>query len=77
MQFEFVPDRKHIPSPLQRPAGECCSGRQTLFIVRTIRNTDTLCGQNAEFYFVKAGGTYSNKWALKCEVIFDGGCVFQ
>jgi hypothetical protein len=22
--------------------------------------TDTLCGQNAEFLYVKAGGTYSN-----------------
>jgi hypothetical protein len=27
-------------------------------------HTDTICGQNAEFY-VKAGGTYSNHWALK------------
>jgi hypothetical protein len=26
----------------------------------------TLCGQNAEFWWVKAGGTYSNHWALKC-----------
>jgi hypothetical protein len=26
-------------------------------------HTDTLCGQNAEC--VKAGGTYSNHWALK------------
>jgi hypothetical protein len=28
-------------------------------------HTDTLCGQNAEFYCVKARGTYSNHWALK------------
>jgi hypothetical protein len=28
-------------------------------------HTDTLCGLNAEFWFVKAGGTYSNCWALK------------
>jgi hypothetical protein len=26
---------------------------------------DTLCGQNAEFLYVKAGGTYSNHWGLK------------
>jgi hypothetical protein len=26
---------------------------------------NTLCGQNAEFYFVKAGGIYSNHWGLK------------
>jgi actin-related protein len=23
-------------------------------------HTDTLCGQNAEFWYVKAGGTYTN-----------------
>jgi hypothetical protein len=28
-------------------------------------HTNTLCGQNAEFQYVKAGGTYSNHWALK------------
>jgi hypothetical protein len=28
-------------------------------------HTNTLCGQNAEFYYFKAGGTYSNHWALK------------
>jgi hypothetical protein len=28
-------------------------------------NKNILCGQNAEFYYVKAGGTYSNHWALK------------
>jgi hypothetical protein len=28
-------------------------------------HTDTLCGQNAELWYVKAGGTYSNHLALK------------
>jgi hypothetical protein len=28
-------------------------------------HTDTLCGQNVEFWYVKAGGTYSDHWALK------------
>jgi hypothetical protein len=28
-------------------------------------HTNTLCGQNAEFWYVKAGGTYSDHWALK------------
>jgi hypothetical protein len=28
-------------------------------------NTNTLCGQNAEFQCVKAGGTYSNHWPVK------------
>jgi hypothetical protein len=27
-------------------------------------HTDTLCGQNAEFWCVKASGTYSDHWAL-------------
>jgi hypothetical protein len=28
-------------------------------------HTNALCVQNAVFYYVKAGGTYSNHWALK------------
>jgi hypothetical protein len=30
-----------------------------------MEHTDTLCGQNAEFWCVKAGGMYSKHWALK------------
>jgi hypothetical protein len=29
-------------------------------------HTDTLRGQNAEFWYVKESGIYSNEWALKC-----------
>jgi hypothetical protein len=28
-------------------------------------HTDTLYGQNVEFWFAKAGGTYRNHWTLK------------
>jgi hypothetical protein len=28
-------------------------------------HTDTLCGQNAEFWCVKVGGTYNYRYALK------------
>jgi hypothetical protein len=28
-------------------------------------HTDTLRGQNAEFWYVKASGTFSNHWALR------------
>jgi hypothetical protein len=28
-------------------------------------HTDTFCGQNAGFWYVKAGGTYSDHSALK------------
>jgi hypothetical protein len=30
-----------------------------------MKHTDTLCGQNTEFLYVKAGGTYSDQWVLK------------
>jgi hypothetical protein len=30
-----------------------------------MEHTDTLWGQNAEFQYIKADGTYSNRWALK------------
>jgi hypothetical protein len=26
---------------------------------------DTLCGQNTEIWYVKAGGTYSDQWAVE------------
>jgi hypothetical protein len=28
-------------------------------------DTDKLCEQNAQFKYIKVGGTYSNHWALK------------
>jgi hypothetical protein len=31
-----------------------------------MEHTNTLCGQNAVFVNVIAGGTYSNHWASKC-----------
>jgi hypothetical protein len=30
---------------------------------------NTLCGQNAEFYYVKAGDTYSNRWGFKGSIM--------
>jgi hypothetical protein len=30
-----------------------------------MEHTDKLCGQDSEFLYVKAYGTYSNHWALK------------
>jgi len=30
------------------------------------KHTNTLCGQNIEFFYVATGGIYSNHWALKC-----------
>jgi cysteine sulfinate desulfinase/cysteine desulfurase-like protein len=33
-------------------------------------HTDTLCGQNAEFWYVNAGGTNSDNWAVKGYITF-------
>jgi hypothetical protein len=30
-----------------------------------MEDNNTLCGQNSESLYVKAGGTYNNLWALK------------
>jgi hypothetical protein len=38
-RIQSVPHRKHIKSPLQSPTGYYCLGKQSLFTVRTIRNT--------------------------------------
>jgi hypothetical protein len=31
-----------------------------VYCEKHMKHTDTLCGQNAEFWYVKAGGTYTN-----------------
>jgi hypothetical protein len=40
--------------------------RVTVYCENHTEHTNTLCGQNAEFHYVKAGGTYIDQWALKC-----------
>jgi hypothetical protein len=57
---EFVPHRKHITSPLQSPTGWFYLGKQSLFIARTIRNTQIHCVVRMQSFSVKAGGTYTN-----------------
>jgi hypothetical protein len=32
-------------------------------------HTHTLCVKNAEFWYVKTGGTCSNHWALRCVMV--------
>jgi hypothetical protein len=44
IHIQFVPHRKRITSLLQTPASYCCLGKQSLFIVRTIRNTQIHSG---------------------------------
>jgi hypothetical protein len=37
----------------------------TVYCENHTKPTNALCGQNAEFYYVKADGIYGNHWALK------------
>jgi hypothetical protein len=37
-----------------------------VFCENHTEHTETLCGQYAEIYYVKAGGAYSDHWDLKC-----------
>jgi hypothetical protein len=37
-----------------------------VYIENHTEHTNTLCGQNAEFWNVKAGGIHIYHWALKC-----------
>jgi hypothetical protein len=37
----------------------------TVYCENHMEHPNALCGQNAEFWCVKAGGTYRNHWVLK------------
>jgi hypothetical protein len=47
-----IPHRKHIMSPLQRPTGYCFLGKEALFTVRIIRNTQKHCGVRMQSFVV-------------------------
>jgi hypothetical protein len=50
---------KHMTSPLQSPTGQCCLGKRSLFIARTMRNTQVHCvGRVRGFFVVSSDGTY-------------------
>jgi hypothetical protein len=36
----------------------------TVYFENNTKHRSTLCGQDIEFWYVKACGTYSNHWAL-------------
>jgi hypothetical protein len=36
-----------------------------VYCANRTEHTDTMCGQNAEFWYVNAGGTHNYNWALK------------
>jgi hypothetical protein len=37
----------------------------TVYCENHMEQMNTLCGQNAEFLYVKVGATYSDRWAVK------------
>jgi Na+/proline symporter len=41
--IQFLPHKKHNTFPPQSPAGQGCLGKQSLFTVRTIWNTQIHC----------------------------------
>jgi hypothetical protein len=60
INIQMVPHRKHITSSAAK------INRIILFTVKKpiyfenrAQHTNTLCGQNAEIYYVKAGGMYT------------------
>jgi hypothetical protein len=42
-----------------------CVETVAVYCENTTEHTDTLCGQNVEFLYVKVGGTHSYHWAIK------------
>jgi hypothetical protein len=40
-------------------------GNVAVYCDNYMEHINTLCGQNAEFLYVKVGGRYSNHWASK------------
>jgi hypothetical protein len=43
-----------------------CGETVAVYCENHMEQTDTLCGQNAESWYVEADGTYSNHRALNC-----------
>jgi hypothetical protein len=44
IKIQFVINRKHITSPLQRQTGQCCLWKNSLFIARTISSVGIATG---------------------------------
>jgi hypothetical protein len=66
IKLQSVPHRKHITSPLQSTTGKCCLGKQSLFVVRTIRNTQIHCvGRMKSYINVRATGIYNYQCSSK------------
>jgi hypothetical protein len=63
--MQSVPHRKHIVSAT-KPSGLLLFWETVaVYCENHTEHTNTLCGQNVEFYCIKARGTYSNHCAVE------------
>jgi hypothetical protein len=51
IQNKCLPHSKHITNPLQSPTGKWCLGKQPLFTVRTMRDTQIHCVGRMQSFF--------------------------
>ena len=65
IKTQSVPRSKHSVSVIQ--TNRLTLYREIIAVCPQIhtKRKNTLCGQNVEYSSVKAGGTYSNHWALE------------
>jgi hypothetical protein len=58
MKIQSVPHRKHIASATKHNRLMLFRETVSVYCENHTEHTDTLCGQNVEFCYVKAGGAY-------------------
>jgi hypothetical protein len=60
MRIQFVPHRKYYISTTNPNRLILFRETVAVYCENHTEHTNTLCGNNAEFWYVKAGGTYTN-----------------
>jgi hypothetical protein len=63
--MQSVPHRKHYVSATETNRLMLFRETVAVYCENNTEHTNTLCRQNAEFWYVKAGGIYCYHWALK------------
>jgi translation initiation factor IF-1 len=69
IRIQFVPDRKHYVSATETNRLMLLGETVAVYCENHGEHINTVCGQNTEFWYVKAGGTYSDHSALGDEVM--------
>jgi hypothetical protein len=65
IRIQFVPPRKHYVSATNPNRLTLFGKTVAAYCENHTEHTDTLCGQNAEFQYVKVGGMYRNHRVLR------------